>query len=716
MKLYEDMQYHSVAETLVGILQEKTLNGNPLFFRILVAYYFCKLASMMRCSISTHDRGTIPINMYAINLATSGQGKGHSTNIIEEQVIAGFRKTFQELTFPAVADQNMALVATERAAKKNTDPDVELERLRKEFENAGELPFSFDSGTVPAVKQARYRLLLANIGSLNMEIDEIGSNLLGNTDVLNTYLELFDVGKTKNKLTKNTAENTRGIDMDGRTPTNMMLFGTPSKLLDGSKTEEEFISMLDTGYARRCIFGLQSKTDNQRTMTPEQIYDLLTSHNTEVMLQTIHDSLESLALLPHYNKTLTVSKDVTLLYIAYKMHCEEQANALPDHQELRKIELCHRYFKAIKLAGAYAFIDSSPEITEDHLYNAIKLAEDSGESFKRILTREKNYVRLAKYLGSVEKEVTHTDIMDELPCYKGGESYRKEMLNLAIAYGYRNNIIIKKILMDNIEFFQGESIKEVNLDKMKISYSTQLAEGYLNEEVPFDKLGNLTSQVGYHFCTHHLKGGYRNEENCIPGCDMVVFDVDGGTSIDMVKLLFAKYSYHIYTTKRHTAQANRFRIIMPLSHQVKLDAEDFKEFMKNLYDWLPFKVDDGTNQRSRKWLTHPGTVITNNGEPINSLDFIPKTVKCEEQKIVINSLSDMDNLERWFAGQTSVGNRSNNLIRYAYMLVDSGMPLTGVQSRVMQLNNKLPKPLDENEVLSTIMVTATKHFHQKNVP
>jgi len=350
------------------------------------------------------------------------------------------------------------------------------------------------------------------------------------------------------------------------------------------------------------------------------------------------------------------------------------------------------------------------------LYSAIKLVEDSGIALKNILTREKNYVRLARYLGSVEKEVTHTDIMDELPCYKGGESFRKEMLNLAISYGYRNNIIIKKTLMDNIEFLQGESIKLVNMEKIRISYSTQLADNYLNEEVPFHKLDKLFLQPNFHFCTHHMKGGYRLEENAIPGCDMVVFDVDDGVDIDMVKLLFAKYSYIIYTTKRHTTTNHRFRIVMPLSHHIKLDAEEFKEFMKNLYDWLPFKVDESTGQRSRKWLTNQGTLFTNNGDPINALDFIPKTAKCEEQKKTINSLADLDNLERWFVGQTSVGNRSNNLVRFAYMLVDSGLSLAAVQSRVLQLNSKLPKPLEDAEIHSTVMVTAGRHFHKINVP
>ena len=83
------------------------------------------------------------------------------------------------------------------------------------------------------MKQLRHKLLLANCGSINLQIDEIGSNLIGSVDVLTLFLELYDQGIVKQKLTKNTAENQRGEELDGKTPTNMLLFGTPAKLLDG---------------------------------------------------------------------------------------------------------------------------------------------------------------------------------------------------------------------------------------------------------------------------------------------------------------------------------------------------------------------------------------------------------------------------------------------------------------------------------------------------
>ena len=74
MKDLDGLTFHPVAEKIVGILCKKTCNNNPMFFRILLSYYLTKITSMMRVKIATQDRGEIPVNLYAINLASSGQG------------------------------------------------------------------------------------------------------------------------------------------------------------------------------------------------------------------------------------------------------------------------------------------------------------------------------------------------------------------------------------------------------------------------------------------------------------------------------------------------------------------------------------------------------------------------------------------------------------------------------------------------------------------
>jgi hypothetical protein len=713
MKTFDEMEYHPASEKLVSILCSKTQNDNPLFFRVLVGYYFSLVASMMRTSIATHDRGDIPVNMYALNLSTSGSGKGFSTNIIENSVINQFRQRFLEETFPILAENNMPKLALKRANRKSTDPDEELIRVQKEFESLGSLVFSFDSGTPAAVKQMRHKLLMADAGSVNLQIDEIGSNLVGNVDVLNTFLELYDMGLIKQKLIKNTSENIRNEEIVGRTPTNMMLFGTPSKLLNGAKTEEELYSMLETGYARRCFFGYSRASNKSYTQSPEEVYTQLTNQDSNQYLEELSDKLEGLADIINVNKRLVVSKETSLLLIEYRLKCEREADLYPEHEEIKKAEISHRYFKALKLAGAYAFIDDSPELTQDHLYYAIKLAEESGNAFNKLLTRDRAYVKLAKYIATCKRDVTQADLVEDLPFYRGATGQKAEMLSLAIAYGYKNNIIIKKSFSDGIEFLRGETLKETDLSKMVLSYSTDITTDYKNEYAPFDQLHKLTQAPGMHWVAHHLNGGYRNEENCIPGFNLVVIDVDGGVNISTVKLLLKNYKFLIYTTKRHTETENRFRIILPINYELSMDAKDYKEFMSNIYEWLPFEVDTATNQRARKWMSNDGHYEYNDGDVLDALPFIPKTSKNEERKELMNSQQSMDNLERWVINNIGDGNRNNMLLRFAMILLDGGFDFENIRQRVVALNNKIVDKLDEAEIMSTIMITVAKAISKR---
>ena len=720
MKDLSTIAHHPVSEQLAQILCQKTQNTNPLFFRILVGYYWCKLASFMRCNIATKDRGNIPVNMYAINLATSGYGKGLSTNVMEEQVISLFRDRFLEETLPTICATSLPNLAAKRAHKKGLDPDSELPKTEKEYENAGTMVFSFDSATPAAVKQLRHKLLMAGAGSINLEIDEIGSNLLGNSDILNTFLELYDVGNIKQKLTKNTAENTRAEEIVGRTPTNAMMYGTPVKLFDGGKVESELLSFLDTGYGRRCFFGYTKDIGKKNKLTPQQILDMMTDTTSETFLTDLSVQLHNLADINYFNINLLVDTPVTLAYIEYKMHCEAVAETLPEHDEIRKAELTHRYFKALKLAGAYAFIDGAPEITEDHLYAAIKLAEESGKAFEQMMSRDRTYIKLAKYVASVEQDLTQADLVEDLPYYRGSAAQKAELMTLAIAYGYKNNIIIKKSYVDGIEFIRGESLKDTDINKMTVAYSNDFAKNYVTKEVRFDQLAKMVQANGLHFTNHAFIDGHRQENNAIQGFNLLVLDVDGDCPLTMFQDFFKDYTYLVYTTKRHKENGtgpDRYRVIFPTSHVLKFNDIEYKEFMNNVFTWLPFKSDEQTAQRARKWMTHPGgDLIQNDGKLFDVLPFIPKTAKNDERKSRLEGQTDFTNLERWFVNNTGEGNRSNQLLRYGRMMVDAGKTASEVNTCVAALNDKLPSKLDFTELSTTILRTLAKDVAKRDNP
>lgn len=708
------VKHHPSVQEMVEVLCNKTQNTDIGFFKVGAAYFVSKIASCMRATIVTKDRGDVPVNAYVLALATSGFGKGFSVSIVENEFLRGFQRTFTDHTMPTIAATHILKVANKRSIKNGTDQQEEVDKAEREYEATGAFPFTFDSGTPPAVKQLRQKLLLSAIGAVNLQIDEIGSNLIGSTDVLNLFLELYDQGMVKQKLTKNTAENIRSEEVEGKTPTNMLLFGTPSKLFDGGKTEDEFYSFLETGYARRCLFGHGKMAHRASdSLKPEEIFKKLTEPSNVATIKKWSDHYESLADPAMYNWRMHVSDEVSIRLLTYKIECEKISDKLSEHEDIRKAELSHRYFKALKLAGAYAFNDNSTEVEMDHLMSAILLVEESGKSFQEILSREKTYVKLAKYIADIDGEVTHADLLEALPFYKSGNAARNEMMTLATAWGYKQHIIIKKNYTDGIEFFNGETLQETDIEAVKISYSDHFAYNYRPEEVAFDQLHVLTQAPDMNWCNHFFRKEHRSDDNVIPGFNMIIIDVDEGTTLKAVHELLSDITFMTHTTKRHTEEHNRFRLVIPINYILELDVAEYKEFVNSFMQWLPFTADDASNQASKKWQTFEGgTYHYNTGALLDALPFIPKTARNEQYLLQNKNLQSLDSLERWFAPRIASGNRNKQMIKYALALVDGGMSLPEVSNHVHSFNKKLDNPLTESEIDSTIMVTVGKRFTQ----
>lgn len=708
------LQHHPAITEIVDVLCAKTQQENRIFFQAEVAYFLGKMASTMRATIVTKDRGEIPVNVYAMALAPSGFGKGHSVHIVENEILKGFKSRFLEDALPVLAEQNLWVIANTRAAKNGTDQQEEYDKALKEYRQYGPYLFTFDSGSTPAVKQLRQKLLMAACGSLNLQIDEIGSNLLGQTEILTAYLELYDAGLIKQKLKMNTNEQQRGEDLDGPTPANMLLFGTPAKLLDGSNTETEFYSMLETGYARRCIFGMGVKSTADTGLSAKEKYEQRINPANNAAVVKWHHQFWQLADPSVYNWRMEVTDDVGIALIQYHDDCLALAGKMAEHEEIKKAEMEHRHSKALKLAGAFAFIDGSTMLEMDHLNAAIKLVEESGASFQSILNREKSYVKLAKYIAQVGIEQTHADIHEKLPFYPKGNAPRNDMMMLATSWGYKNNVIIKKSFVDGIELFKGEMLQETDLKKMTVSYSNHWAYNYLPEEVPFDHLHILTQAEGMHWANHHFVNGRRAEENVIAGFNMIAIDVDEGITLASAMELLSDYKFLAYTTKRHTEEANRFRMLLPINYRLKLDSEEYKEFMRSIFAWLPFSTDESYDKREKKSESFAGGTHHYNleGGVLDVLSFIPKTSRFEERRQQNQQLGSLDSLERWFAqriGGEGSG-RNNQMIKYALCLVDAGWDLPAVQAQVHAFNKKLSSPMTEAEVDSTILVTVAKKY------
>ena len=223
---------------------------------------------------------------------------------------------------------------------------------------------------------------------------------------------------------------------------------------------------------------------------------------------------------------------------------------------------------------------------------------------------------------------------------------------------------------------------------MILSFSEEFSEGYINELKDWESLSSLGSVEGYQWCNHHLKGGHRSDEDTLEGFNMIVLDVDSGYPIEAVRSLFEGYKYLLYTTKRHTEDHPRFRLILPCSHVLYMNKLRYKEFMTSIISSMPFEVDEASKQRCKTWATNEGEIYEGDGELFNILPYIPRTKKEEERQSRIKNASK---LEAWFLLQEDKG-RNNLLYRYGCILLDGGCELIKTQAEVIKLNDKLREP------------------------
>jgi hypothetical protein len=416
-----------------------------------------------------------------------------------------------------------------------------------------------------------------------------------------------------------------------------------------------------------------------------------------------------------FNPVLQISEANSVYLIEYQMKCEAAADDMKDHMSIHKAEMIHRYYKAIKLAGAYTFADNSTEITQDHLDYAISVVEDSGEAFHTLMRKQGPYERLAHYLADCDNEVTQHELMEELPFYKGSEAQRKDLMTLAMSFGYRNNIIIKKRVLDDIEFFLGETLMETDLNSLTVAMSRDIAYDFAIPDIrpPFKLLHKLTTADGYHYTAHGFINGHRKSENVIPGFDLLILDCDGDAPISMVTNLLEDYTFLISTTKRHTKELNRFRLILPISHRIKLTTSDYSRFMENVFEWLPFPVDEAAKDIARKWESYAGHYEYNHGATIDATMFIPETKRSDETKAQINT-TGVNNIERWFMAHTAKGNRANHLYRYGMVMIDADMKLGNIVEKLENFNNSLEVPLPEDQFRNSTVKSISKEFKKRS--
>ena len=698
---------------IIGLVQSK-IPGSDLHFTVMmIMNKMAQISANMRVKVHYMDGTLIPVNFYGMMLANSGIGKGKITNLLEDNITGLFEEKFMKKLAPEVSEDRLNFLAEQKAISEGLDQAIALNEILKEWNKLPKHLYSFSDATIEGTKAKRVKLSMIELGATNLEIDEIALNIERVSEVLALFLEAYDLGKAKQKLIK-VDSNSESL----KVPANAFFFGTPARLLNGGKIEKIFIDLLANGFGRRMFYGIVDEDAEIAKVSSQERLSAMRDMTVVANMDEIKKYFAGFADKQFIGKVLPITDDVATALLDYEDNCLERAKSFKSHQEIEKAEMSHRYWKTIKAAGILCFIDNRDMISIEDIQDAISIAEESGLAFEKIMNRPANHERLLDFILEQERKLTQADLVEQLHFYGSTSKQQKEeMLVLASAFAYNNNAVIKRNIIDGIEFISAQKLKSHNESETILSISTHITENYDNRLGKFADIKNILKS-DFNYSAHHFKDGYRTIDNSLPDFNIIILDIDEDVSIQMAMALLGEYKYIMGTTRSHQKEKNgevcdRFRIVMPLDRTLSMNGEEFTEFMKNIMNWLPFEVDRKCVDAARFYFGNPDALIfENDGNTIESIDFIPNTSKAEEKKRVIADLSNLDELERWFALSMSKGSRNNNLARFAFMLCDAGLGVEQIEERVLKMNETMTDKLPEKEIYGTIMKSVTKKLQE----
>lgn len=725
--MYNPAKLHQnpLVKEIVEDLSTQVKSNLQGFFTVATNYQLMKLASKLRTFVETPENLTM-LNAYAIGFAPSGGGKNFSMNRIYDEYLEGFNRGFTDYLMPKTQHNKILELAGRRSVMNNTSEEDEISKLQKELNATGEYLDIAEKATPAAILQFRQQLLINNCGALNIEVDEVASAL--NTkefqDCIKPLLTLYDKGKIEGSLVKNTNDAKRFSKIDGVTPVNSFFMGTPDTLMGDDAKCKILADTLSTGFARRSIFSFEDTYERQILTPEERVKAVKKSAGGKDFIKKMNRFFAKFADMSKFNQRIKLTDDDALITLyAYTDRCLKEAEQYDSAylitnspSAILKAELINREQRIIRFAALYAFLENKEYVEVDHIYQAIHLIEMSGEALKKIVVKTPIYEMVAKYTAAQSGELVIPDLIEAFHNFPKSRSDREECLDNAQAWGQRNNIVIKRRFQDKIQYISGERLQETDLNKLTVAISNHVAYDYTSGEMSWEKLEAFVQKPRLHWINHHLNHTkHRADENVVEGFNLLILDVDGTCSLDNALHFMQEYQYLIYTTKRHGQDdKDRFRIVLPMLYNIKLNAEDYKAFMKNVYEWLPFDVDSETGQRARKWLTNPGKVYVNEGILIDPLPFIPCTKDNEMHQQQVKSQEHLNNIERWIINRADTeAGRNNMLARYAFILVDNGDSFANVKSKILNINSQLACPLSESELNSTVFVTTQERIHNR---
>lgn len=644
----------------------------------------CSLRRVVMCGL---DEECVPLNYYGITFANSGRGKDLSASLALKMISKVTDKYLDKLS----------ILALKSAA--NGDP-LHIPAIEHK------------DGTSAGFLQDRNSLDILKIGSTNIRVEELVSTLKSSDfeQVLNLLTESWQEGSNASRSFKSYISPKITF-----VPCNCLLYSSPEGFrTENNKNFSSFIDNLANGLARRSyvVFD-ESDVELEKEPTESDLQKYADNiRKAKAMMLDMQDYISD--IITKTSGKIKFSVEAELECKRYESKNKNLVSQSPLMKNAVKAELLSRAYKIRRLAGMYALYNGSDEISVLDIQDAIEWAEMLSKDLIIALNAETIAEKIYDYLDKVSRYSSQTDI---IKYYKLSARDFKENIDEVYTVAYDNGSTLQSKLFDK----EGKVIKynlikgkKTESSQMICSASNKMAEDYHPLVLRYSDLPNLVKgQYGSNYSAGNFINSHRTKENYIRRQNLIMLDVDDGTTIEEAKFYLQSYRGFIATTRNHRKEKNgkicdRFRIILVSKYIFNLDHEQYKETLTNFALFYNLEVDFPTIEPARLYYANPDSEIIyfQGTELVDLRDYIPETREVVETKKAIDlgyKTESMNGLDRYFLMQTSVGNRNSNLVKYGFALLDKkGLDIETAKAKVLALNSMLLEPLDEIEISRTI--------------
>ncbi len=589
----------------------------------LFVHYLIVFASQFRINIK-HNMQDIPINSITFLFNYSGSGKDTTINIIKK-IFEASNMIIQEKRFLFNELQAQERFESSTARNKNindfylNNPPLEIGVSTQE----GMLSCLEDNSLFP-------------YGSINVVSNEFMAEYARNINIQNmmsSIAELYDLGNKNSKMIKDRSN----------------LVSAMSNVAISCLFTSSFSSMEDIALRNRLYGEFKSRfsrrssiTFNNKRKQEDRIEDLnewldMAFKNRDINNEVVEKYSLYFKELTN-NIILAATREVTLdseaekILFIYERYCRtiiEKMDGLTN--ELTRLNIMNRWFKALKLSGALAIFKNKFVIDETDIVEAINITEIINEQitvFENELSKNE-YEILIDYFNTTDKKsiTIHELIKAGLIGKRTLKADLENIVRLANS-GQDDGIFYLNKDKDTVKYQATEQSKKFGISYIdtKEVYDKKDRVKFMKQrmkyvEIDFERLKSMLSK-NFIYCGFEFKDGIRNLENIIRRTNLLIFDIDN-SEITMEEMSHCLADIkHIVCSTSDKTNIYKFRVIIPLDRYVEI--KNYKDLMNLVAKDFFMGVKIDTLPESQIFYSYKDANVIENldGELLNIKDYL----------------------------------------------------------------------------------------------